>query len=354
MIANNQCEIAGGGLRIAPFSSGIIQGSTFSRNFVSVPINPDRDGGGGILVGGDSSVMIVCDSVLVSNQSAYGADLNCGAQSEVHASYCAIGDINGNLITSNNLINANPLFANPVAGDYHILYGSPCINVGSPDYAGGDKDVDGEPRPSGSRVDMGADEFTDTDGDNMADYWEVLHFGSITVSDGAGDPDNDGLTDFQEYMNQTDPLNPDTDGDEGDDGFEVGLGMNPLDPDQDNDGMADGWEAHRGLNPFSNDAGYDPDGDNVVNLDEYVADTDPLNGDSFLGLLSLGDFWNGKRADWKGGVNAWQMLDFTEAINSTGAWETLAAFPPPLPVTNAVVIFGLNPTTGVLRIRAQR
>jgi hypothetical protein len=53
-------------------------------------------------------------------------------------------------------------------------------------------------------------------------------------------------------------------------------------------------------------------------------------------------------------VNAWQMLDFTTGINATGTWETLAAFPPPRPVTNAVVIFDLNPTSGILRIRAQR
>ncbi|HOW96721.1 MAG TPA: M36 family metallopeptidase [Kiritimatiellia bacterium] len=354
VIAVNQCETAGGGLRIAPFSSGTIQRSTFSRNFVSAPVNPDRDGGGGILVGGESSVMTICDSVIVSNHSAYGADLNCGAQSEVHASYCNIDDIYGSLTTSNHLINADTMFANAAAGDFHILHGSPCIDAGSPDYAGVDTDMDGESRPYGARVDMGADEFTDTDGDNMSDYWEANYFGSIAVSDGTGNPDNDGLTDFQEYMIQTDPLNPDTDGDEGDDGYEVGLGMNPLNPDQDNDGMADGWEAHRGLNPFNDDAGDDPDGDNAVNLDEYIADTDPLNGDSFLGLLSLGDFWSGKRVDWKGGANAWQMLEFTESIFATGTWETLAAFPPPRPITNAVVIFGLNPTTGVLRIRAQR
>ena len=215
--------------------------------------------------------------------------------------------------------------------------------------------MDGEPRPFGLRVDIGADEFTDADGDNMADYWEIRHFGSITVSDGTGDSDLDGLTDFEEYMHQTDPLRPDTDGDGADDGLEVALGMDPLDPDQDNDGMLDGWELLHGLNPFVNDADEDPDGDGMTNLEEYIADTDPFDGDSNLRLLSISRYLvGGLRVDWKGGVNAWQMLDYTVRFDATCAWETVAAFPPPRPITNAVVIFGSNPTSGTFRIRAER
>ena len=361
LIIRNVSQELGGGFSVAPACNASLVLCSLSDNVVLFATDPEFDGGGGIAVAGSAagqSTILLRNSVIISNQAAFGADVKerpYGAGSvDIIAEYCVIGDIYGNLTVSNNLINADPSFANPAAGDFHILYGSPCIDAGSPDYAGGDNDMDGEPRPFSLRVDIGADEFTDVDGDNIADYWETNYFGSITVSDGTGNPDNDGLTDFQEYMIQTDPLNPDTDGDEGNDGFEVGLGMNPLVPDQDSDGMADGWEAHRGLNPWNNDSGEDPDGDGVVNLDEYIADTDPLNGDSFLGLLSLGEFWNGQRVDWKGGVNAWQMLDFSEGIDSTCTWETLAAFPPPRPVTNAVVIFGLNPTNGILRIRAQR
>jgi hypothetical protein len=47
---------------------------------------------------------------------------------------------------------------------------------------------------------MGADEFTDTDGDNMADYWEKRKYGDISTTDGTEDTDGDSLDTFGEYM----------------------------------------------------------------------------------------------------------------------------------------------------------
>ena len=246
------------------------------------------------------------------------------------------------------------MFANPTNGDFHLLYGSPCIDAGSPDYANAGTDIDGEPRPFGLRVDIGADEFTDVDGDNLADYWEIIYFGDLTTNDGTIDSDLDGLTDFQEYMHQTNPLNPDTDGDGASDVLEISLGMNPLDPDQDNDGMLDGWELLRGLNPFVNDAGIDSDGDGLTNLEEFIADTDPLEDGSYLALLNVGRQWDGWRVDWKGGTDAWQMLDYSSGLGVSDVWHTVIAFPPPTPVTNAVVVFGIEATDTVFRVRAGR
>ena len=48
-------------------------------------------------------------------------------------------------------------------------------------------------------VDIGADEFTDSDGDRLPDWWEERHFGSPTGADPADDPDGDTLTNLQEY-----------------------------------------------------------------------------------------------------------------------------------------------------------
>ena len=43
-----------------------------------------------------------------------------------------------------------------------------------------------------------------------------------------------------------------------------------------NDGMPDWWEILHGLDPFDPaDAGEDPDGDGVTNLEEFLAGTDP-------------------------------------------------------------------------------
>jgi len=61
-------------------------------------------------------------------------------------------------------IDTDPLFVDPVVGDYHLSVGSPCIDAGDPAYIPffGETDIDGEPRVMGGRVDMGIDEFTST------------------------------------------------------------------------------------------------------------------------------------------------------------------------------------------------
>jgi hypothetical protein len=210
--------------------------------------------------------------------------------------------------------------------------------------------MDGEPRVFGTRIDMGADEFTDVDGDNMADYWETDRFGDTSTSDGTGNDDDDGLTDFEEYLVQTDPLDADTDDDLGDDGFEVGLDMDPLDPDADLDGMWDGWEAHRGLDWTTNDAALDPDADSMVNVEEFLADTLPMDSNSFLGLRGIDPVFGGIRLDWHGGIGSWQWLERSRDLEE---WDVVIGFPPPTPVTNAVWVFDVG-SNATYRIRAER
>ena len=66
----------------------------------------------------------------------------------------------------------------------------------------------------------------DSDGDGMPDYWEIDNgLNPFDASDASQDPDNDGLTNLQEYQFGTDPNNADT--------FMRGL--------------PDGWELQNGL-----------------------------------------------------------------------------------------------------------
>jgi hypothetical protein len=53
-----------------------------------------------------------------------------------------------------------------------------------------------------------------------------------------------------------------------------------VDPDDDNDGMTDEWEVERKLDPLVDDATEDADLDGSDNGYEYVADTDPRDGNS--------------------------------------------------------------------------
>jgi len=83
---------------------------------------------------------------------------------------------------------------------------------------------------------------------------------TVVDSDGDGVPDeqDDFPYDADEYV--------DTDGD--------GEGNN-ADSDDDNDGMPDEWELTYGLNPLEDDAGGDPDGDEVSNINEFNLGTAP-------------------------------------------------------------------------------
>ncbi|MHA2149100.1 MAG: SBBP repeat-containing protein [Candidatus Thorarchaeota archaeon] len=72
---------------------------------------------------------------------------------------------------------------------------------------------------------------SDSDSDNMPDYWEVQHSLDPLSDDSAEDPDADLLLNEEEFFMNTDPHNPDSDYDSYLDGYEVHtLGSDPTDP----------------------------------------------------------------------------------------------------------------------------
>ncbi|MBW2631779.1 MAG: hypothetical protein JRC90_08470 [Deltaproteobacteria bacterium] len=107
--------------------------------------------------------------------------------------------VNGGNLTASGNIDADPEIE--VWGD--LASDSPCIDAGNNTYAPAD-DIHGETRPNGDFVDIGADEFYDTDDDGLPDYWETL----TGETEWDGDPDEDGLDNLSEYEYGTDPLVP--------------------------------------------------------------------------------------------------------------------------------------------------
>ncbi len=69
----------------------------------------------------------------------------------------------------------------------------------------------------------------DGDGDGMPDQWELMYgLNPKDPSDAGEDADGDGLTNLQEYLAMTNPLNPDMDGDGFSDFEELIYGQNPF------------------------------------------------------------------------------------------------------------------------------
>jgi hypothetical protein len=198
-------------------------------------------------------------------------------------------DFSGTLTTNNCLVKGQTLTGTGnLAGnvdpkllpDGHLRWDSPLRSAGAT-VAQSRIDIDGELRPSSAR-DIGVDQFNDSDGDELADQWELEYTGNQTTLTGRSqDEDGDGLSNEDEYAIATNPAIDDTDGDSISDGDEVLVhGSNPLNTDTDGDTMPDGWEISHGLAAAVASAFDDDDGDRYPNIFEYTYSTDPSEGAS--------------------------------------------------------------------------
>lgn len=254
-----------------------VNGGAFSSDTNSNPTiinctvteNTAGSHGGGIIVWLTNSTPTVRNCVLWGNSAS-------DAKKEIYLNY---GDLN--LYISNCDIEQagyHGMFGNTTNppllwfdGRHLAGTNSPCYNAGSSSSAPGD-DLDEESRPWSGSVDIGADEFVDTDWDHMPDWWESRYSGAATGLGAWADIDQDMVTNICEYLQGTDPTsNLDSDGDELSDDFETYIGTDPVDWDTDDDLMSDGWEVYSGLNPTNDaDADADSDGDGLTNFWEYV------------------------------------------------------------------------------------
>jgi parallel beta-helix repeat protein len=145
------------------FSSNSAAGGGGMYNFYGSPTitNCTFSGNSALTYGGGmfnyTANPIVTNCILWDNTARYGSQIYNYSGSTATITF---SDIQGGWAGTGN-INANPLFVNASAGDLHLLYNSPCINIGNPDFVPepNETDIDGEPRVMLNRVDMGADEF---------------------------------------------------------------------------------------------------------------------------------------------------------------------------------------------------
>ncbi len=205
--------VRGGGLGI---ESGVwaeleVRNCTFYGNFAT-------DSGGGLKASSPTSLH---NTILWGNDAPEGSQLRM-AGGDLDLAYC---DVQGGLggcslgeyvdLTLTELIDANPLCADPAGGDYHLSAGSPCIDAGDPDFVPqpDETDMDAEPRIMGCRVDMGADESPagelhsgDMDASGTVDLPDVPLFVSALLDQGTevdecvADTNGDGAADGRDIQ----------------------------------------------------------------------------------------------------------------------------------------------------------
>ncbi len=319
----NNNAIHGGGIYCSDASLTVVNTDIYN--------NTAQHGGGlNVVLASAETSFTIANSNIVSNSAFNGGGIARGGSKPINIENCNIIDntddlynvsaveifnsniSDGDFLGTNNNISQDPRFGAPQFGRFHLLGTSPSIDAGTTKIYFA-LDPDNELRKTGVAIDIGSDEFVDTDGDDMGDAWELKYAANLTIldpeddDDGDGiiniveyayytdptlaDTDNDGLTDAQEingilYQSQTiytDPIMADTDEDGISDGDEINIyGTNPLLADTDGDGINDGWEILFGLNPLVHDSDDDLDADGLTNAEEFELgtapndDTDPI------------------------------------------------------------------------------
>ena len=142
------------------------------------------------------------------------------------------------------------------------------------------------------------------------------------AGDAGGDEDGDGVTNGAEFVLNSDPLTPDTDGDGADDGEDA----NPLGAA----GAYETWIAGFGLAAADQERTDDPDGDGQNNLAEFLFGGSPLSGTDpeISAALSGPDMrltWLGRTATGDAAYSVEKNAVLFDAWTGSGVTPTPAA-----------------------------
>lgn len=209
IIAGNECAGSGGGIVLAGgrptlFKAEVTANSTEgdgggllvvnaapNLNFLTLCANT-AEGDGGACFAADNARLVVFNSIVRGNspQGVYFSAQD--AENTLTIAYTDLEDGRDGIVTNDNariywgdgMIDADPLFADPDAGDYHLTWAhypeedetkSPCIDAGSPE---------DEDDPDGTPPDMGAYYFHQYFPHLVVEP-DFFHYGVIDVGDTA-------------------------------------------------------------------------------------------------------------------------------------------------------------------------
>lgn len=123
----------------------------------------------GVLAWGTIVVPLLRNNVIALNgycgiAAASGAELQTIDYNDVwkngggEGNYCDYGGAVKPPVAGPGSISVDPLFISTVNGDYHLQLESPCVDAGTSE-AAPSVDFEGDPRPDGCGIDIGADEY---------------------------------------------------------------------------------------------------------------------------------------------------------------------------------------------------
>lgn len=148
IISDNTADLDGGGVYSNFYGNVELKGCTLYGNSAKYY-------GGGIYAKTVSWVYVI-NSILWKDKAGGSYNEIKYDQSTVDVTY---SNVYGGWYGKGN-INADPQFADAANNDFHLLFPSPCRNVGDNSVIGlSAKDFEGDPRIENGTVDMGADEF---------------------------------------------------------------------------------------------------------------------------------------------------------------------------------------------------
>ncbi len=123
--------------------------------------------------------------------------------------------------------------------------------------------------------------------------------------------------------------------------------------DTDGNGLPDWWEQFHFNQSTGVDPAVDADSDGLSNLQEFLADTDPVNAGSKLRLTSVARSGTNVSLAWVGGTESRQYLQRKSSLNSTN-WITLGTNEPPLSATGSFLDTSATNSSAIYRLQAER
>ncbi len=120
--------------------------------------------------------------------------------------YNNLAEYNGGSNPTNALSTPLDTDADGLLDSWEMAYFSNLIQTGTDDYDGDYATNEEEETGGTDPTDRLAG--PDSDSDAMVDAWEIHYFTDTTTSDGTLDSDGDGLTDYDEFLNDSDPTDP--------------------------------------------------------------------------------------------------------------------------------------------------